>query len=93
MKLFRCTGWEILPYYVPYEANVQLIKMFVQRWADPSHQCFAQVQGIIDGALQDQVNEHFGRFPLLKQHIVYVTLDRSFLTLTHVASEWCCKTS
>ncbi|KAI0707439.1 P-loop containing nucleoside triphosphate hydrolase protein [Cerioporus squamosus] len=64
----RCTGWEILP-YVPYEANVQLIKTFVKQWSDPAQQCFVQVQVIVDEVLAEKVSEHFGRFPLLKQDI------------------------
>ncbi|KAI0689147.1 P-loop containing nucleoside triphosphate hydrolase protein [Cerioporus squamosus] len=64
----KCTGWEILA-YVPYEANVQLIKTFVKQWSDPAQQCFVHVQGIVDEVLGEKVSEHFGRFPLLKQDI------------------------
>ncbi|RDX42100.1 hypothetical protein OH76DRAFT_1448839 [Lentinus brumalis] len=67
----RCTGWEILP-YVPYEANVQLIKTFVKRWSDPSQNCFERVRCIVDEVLGEKVNQHFGRFPLLKQGIAVI---------------------
>ncbi|RPD52277.1 hypothetical protein L226DRAFT_576779 [Lentinus tigrinus ALCF2SS1-7] len=70
----KCTGWEILP-YVPYEANVQLIKRFVKTWTTPSRQCFTEVQGIVDGVLDGRIKEHFDRFPLLKQHVALLLRD------------------
>ena len=67
----RSISWE-LPHNIPFSAKQRMIEDFLAQWDEPSRRCHCAVADKLEDELTESVDQFFGRYPKLKNHIGYV---------------------
>ena len=66
--IHESTAWE-LPGNVPFEAKANLIRRFISLWETHANACFTSICEILDSVAEEFIEEHFGRFKVLANHV------------------------